>query len=125
MGANARSGDRLGAAVGIEGPSFSEFPDAFLLGISGGDVATAVDAGVVLKFSQFGGVGSVYTQSDGAVSVRIRRRAQLIRHESKGRVIERCAACDIVHHYGLVIDLIANLRRLAVTLTNPVVAVAS
>jgi hypothetical protein len=47
-------------------------PDTFLIGIPGNDVAAAVDAGVVLKKSRFGcgrcGIGSFYTQVDGAVS---------------------------------------------------------
>jgi hypothetical protein len=60
LGANAHPGDRLGAAVARL--SNMDSPDHLLFGIPGGDVATAVDAGVVLKGRTF------YTHSDGAVS---------------------------------------------------------
>jgi hypothetical protein len=60
LGANAHLRDRLGAAVARL--SNVDSPDHLLFGIPGGDVATAVDAGVVLKGT------TVYTHSDGAVS---------------------------------------------------------
>ncbi len=61
LGANAHPGDRLGAAVARM--SNEDSPDRLLLGIPRADVATALDAGVVLK-----GRTVVYTDSDGAVS---------------------------------------------------------
>jgi hypothetical protein len=60
LGANAHPRDRLGAAVARL--SNEDSPDHLLFGIPRGDVAGAVDAGVVLK------EGTVYTYSDGAVS---------------------------------------------------------
>lgn len=71
MGANANSGDRLGAALGVES-DFGDGPDTVLLGIPGEDVATAIDAGVVVQRSFVGGKAgpfstqAVYTQSDGS-----------------------------------------------------------
>ena len=76
LGADAHPGDRLGAAVAStpEGDA----PDNVLLGTPGYDVATSVDAGVVLMGTclwcrpsspLFGSAQTtVYTQSNGAVS---------------------------------------------------------
>jgi hypothetical protein len=68
MGANAHPGDRLGAAVGRT--SNGEWPDDLLLGMPGGDVVTAVDAGVVIHKSGINrnGPDTVFTQSDGAAT---------------------------------------------------------
>ncbi|MET9022706.1 integrin alpha [Actinopolymorpha sp. NPDC004070] len=69
LGANARPGDHLGAAVGRTHTDSFENADVLLLGIPGSDVATAVDAGVVLKgrFPRTTQPQSVYTESDGAL----------------------------------------------------------
>jgi hypothetical protein len=68
MGANARPGDHLGAAVARI--SNDEFPDDLLLGMPGGDVVTAGDAGVVIQKSgsNRNEPDTIYTQSDGAVT---------------------------------------------------------
>jgi hypothetical protein len=70
MGANAHPGDRLGAAVGTTHTNDFENLDVLLLGIPGNDIATAIDAGVVLKgrAPRTTQPQSAYTQSDGAVS---------------------------------------------------------
>jgi len=71
LGVNAHPGDRLGAALGsMRHQDATEFPDVFLLGVPGYDIATAVDGGVVVKGTALWKRQrqSVYTQSDGAVT---------------------------------------------------------
>jgi hypothetical protein len=68
LGANAHAGDHLGAAVSRT--SNGEWPDDLLLGVPGGDVLTAGDAGVVIHKSGMNRnePDTVFTQSDGSVS---------------------------------------------------------
>jgi hypothetical protein len=69
LGANARPGDRLGAAVGRKRAFYLENSEELLVGIPGYDIATAIDAGVVLKglAPRVTQPPLVYTQSDGAL----------------------------------------------------------
>jgi hypothetical protein len=68
LGANARPGDRLGTAVARQDQSRQEAADDLLIGIPGYDLATILDAGVVLKVKSDGRIDRLYTLSDGALS---------------------------------------------------------